>query len=53
MPAGGDVSEPDFVSQRGDEFVAAGGEIGGDAAFALVETGGSATVRWPGAFAIP
>jgi hypothetical protein len=39
VPAGSNVGEPDFVGEGGDEFVTAGGEFGGDTAFALIETG--------------
>jgi hypothetical protein len=44
------MSEPYFVGEGGGEFVAAGGEFGGDAAFALVKTGEhqQATIgQWP------
>ena len=39
LASGGDVGEADFVSEGGDEGVAAGGEFGGDAFFGGGEAG--------------
>ena len=39
LAAGGDVGEPDFVGEGGDDLVAAGGEFGGDAGGGLGEAG--------------
>jgi len=39
LAAGGDVGKPDFIGQRRDELIAAGGEGGGDTTIPCAETG--------------